>query len=279
MLGSGSGGNASVVRCGSRLLLMDAGLGPRTVGRRLRSAGHAIADIGGVCVTHFDRDHFRPSWITRLLLHEIPLWVHRWHLPRWQKIDKTGRLEEAGLLRPYGFEWFQPIEGWDLWPVHLIHDSQGTFGFRVQTPGGALGYATDLGRVAPDLIEHFSGVDLLAIESNYDPELQRLARRPKFVKRRVTGGSGHLSNEEALAAARAIADRSRPGLPHRIVLLHPSRQANAPEVIRDVFAREPRFDKRVVLTRQGRRTRWITGPSCGPMERDQMILGFDGQAD
>ncbi|NJL31128.1 MAG: hypothetical protein HC898_05580 [Phycisphaerales bacterium] len=117
----------------------------------------------------------------------------------------------------------------------MPHDDKGTIGYRIDSPGGSIGFATDLGRVPEPLIELFTaqgGVDLLAIESNYDPVMQRTSSRPWFLKQRIMGGHGHLSNQQAFELARTIVQQSHPGKPARIVLLHRSQQCNGVEIVR-----------------------------------------------
>ena len=95
--------------------------------------------------------------------------------------------------------------------------------FRLLGAGGDVGFATDLGRVTAELLGHFRGVSLLAIESNYCPRMQAESARPEFLKRRITGGSGHLSNQQCAEVAGAVG-------PGHAVLLHLSRECNTPEL-------------------------------------------------
>jgi hypothetical protein len=129
--------------------------------------------------------------------------------------------------------------------------------------------------VPSELVERFCGVDLLAIESNYDPELQRLSGRPMFLQRRIMGGRGHLSNAQALAAVQAMLNRcQRCGhrLPRHVVLLHRSRRCNCPDLLRAMFAEDARLHGRVVLAEQHRISGWLevspgaaqlVAPLCG----------------
>jgi len=97
-------------------------------------------------------------------------------------------------------------------------------------------------------------VDLLAIESNYDPQLQRESSRPAFLKHRIMGGKGHLSNQQAFDAIRQIDDHSPTGLPRYIVLLHRSAQCNSEKRIAAAYTAAPHLWKRVTLSHQRRRS-------------------------
>ena len=124
----------------------------------------------------------------------------------------------------------------------------------------------------------FCGLDVLCIESNYDPRMQADSPRPGFLKRRITGGRGHLSNEEAFAAVRAILDRRqsrgrRP--PAHIVLLHRSRQCNCPDLVRRLFTRDARIAPRLTLAEQYERSEWLRlAPSLPPLVGEQMTLAW-----
>jgi len=105
---------------------------------------------------------------------------------------------------------------------------------------------------------------VLAIESNYDREMQRAADRPAMLKRRITGGRGHLSNDQAKAAIHAILDRSvRP--PSHLVLLHLSRQCNCPRLVRRLYADHPALADRLCVTSQHARTDWLRLDATAPV--------------
>ena len=116
------------------------------------------------------------------------------------------------------------------------------------------------------MIESFCGVDVLAIESNYDPDLQRNSGRPVFLQNRIMNGGGHLSNDQALSAVKnssTAAPNAATPLPRQVVLLHRSRQCNCPKLLKGTFERDRRIGPRVMLTEQYSRTEWISARS-GP---------------
>ena len=120
-------------------------------------------------------------------------------------------------------------------------------------------------------------MDILALEANYDPRLQQASTRPEHLKRRIMGGAGHLSNEQAFEAVKRIDRRSADGQPAHVLLLHRSQQCNSEEKVREVFARDPAIFPRVTLTQQRRRTRWFklntTRKAPHPVS-EQMSFGF-----
>jgi phosphoribosyl 1,2-cyclic phosphodiesterase len=257
------------------VVLIDAGIGPRTCAKRMDGTGVRVQDVRAICLTHLDSDHFRPSWLGTLLNRGIRVHCHRSRLRDVLEILDHDAAEE--LIVPFR-EVFEPVEGLRVRSVSLAHDRTGSHGFVFEGFGCRLGYATDLGRVPGELIEHFAGVDLLALESNYDPEMELHSGRPWFLKKRIMNGRGHLSNEQAFCAVRQILDRGqrrgRRRLPHHIVLLHRSRECNCPKLLRNLFERDDRIAPRLTLAEQFSRTDWLRVRSSPPLVGEQLALVF-----
>jgi phosphoribosyl 1,2-cyclic phosphodiesterase len=260
ILASGSSGNCSVLRSPRGVVLIDCGIGPRTTAGRMKDLGVCVADVRAICLTHLDSDHFNRVWVSQIIRNEITVFCHE------NRIDELvilagGSPEFAGRVQPFNGHPFEPVPGAELSAIRLHHDEEGSHGFLAESSGIRIGYATDLGHVEERLIRHFAGVGLLAIESNYDPQMQLSSDRPWFLKRRIMGGKGHLSNEQALAAVRKILDQAEiigRALPRHIVLLHRSRQCNCPHRVRELFSSDDRIADRLVLAEQDRATPWLS---------------------
>jgi phosphoribosyl 1,2-cyclic phosphodiesterase len=247
VLASGSRGNAAAVVSGERRILVDLGLSPRMLRRRLAAAGaHELESTTDAVLTHFDHDHLNAGWIGELRARPWTIWIERRHLDDAREIGlPTGRLEAIRGRETIG-------DGLALEPVRTPHDEHGSTAWIIEACDGdaaaRLGWATDLGRVPESLHERFRDLDALAIESNYDPLLQERSPRPDFLKRRIMGGNGHLSNEESLAAALRIAGESEL---QAIVLLHLSRQCNDHGLVRGLWReRAPHLDPRLIVATQ-----------------------------
>src|SRR5262249_30759007 len=99
--------------------------------------------------------------------------------------------------------------------------------------------------------------------------------RPWFLKRRIMGGSGHLSNAQALAAIRAILNRCEATgsrLPAHVVLLHRSAECNCPDLLRELFCKDARIAKRLTLAEQSSRTGWLKPSPVAPAIGQQLSL-------
>lgn len=256
VLGSGSGGNCTVIaihrykRPKPYTILLDAGLSIKQTEQRLNIAGFKLTDIKEILVTHFDTDHFKEVWINRARRLRMKL---RFHINHWGLANNCGAPEIEHF--PFGDDGFEILPGCAVNTVQLAHDSNGTVGYRFDTPAGRLGFATDLGQVNKPLFDLFTKLDVLAIESNYCPKMQLESGRPTFLKRRIMGGKGHLSNEQSLEAVKKIYLQS-PDLA-RILLLHLSRECNSPGRILSAYAQVPELSRKLIITNQDRATDWV----------------------
>lgn len=245
VLASGSAGNCSVLTYGqgltTRACLIDAGLSPRRTRTMMADLGLRFDQLDHILVTHFDRDHFHLGW-QAAKLDRIRIHAHADHA---RAAHNTG-------VRPAHFSFFdEPLTLWDEIEVdfaRLAHDDKGVTAFRLESEHASLGYATDLGRPSPELIRSLHGVGTLAIESNYCPQMQLASTRPAYLKQRIMGGAGHLSNQESAEAVRDIAPAAH------VVLLHLSRQCNRPAL---ALTEHAATECRVIVTSQHERTDWI----------------------
>ncbi len=270
VLASGSAGNASVVRAPSGVLLIDAGIGPRTFADRLVGTGVGLDDIAALCLTHLDGDHFSPTWTPTLLRLDVPIYCHV------EKVDVlSARAPDlVDLIRPFDGAIFAPIAGVICEPVRFTHDTLGSHGFVIDGFDYRIGYATDLGHVPRAFFDRFRDLDSIALESNYDPQMQAESSRPLFLKRRIMGGRGHLSNIQAFAALRKLLDNSARRLPDHIVLLHRSQECNCPHLVRRLFDTDQRIASRLTLANQHERSPWLGRTNRPAYAGEQLAFSF-----
>ena len=158
-------------------------------------------------------------------------------------------------------------------PVLFAHDQLGSHGFVVEGFGYRIGYATDLGHVPSYFFDRFCDLDFIALEANYDSQMQAASSRPAFVKRRIMGGRGHLSNVQALAAIRKLLNRTQ-RLPDHIVLLHRSQECNCPDLVSKLFSTDKRIASRLTLAQQHVRSPWLGRRNRGSYIGEQLSLFF-----
>jgi phosphoribosyl 1,2-cyclic phosphodiesterase len=254
-LGSGSGGNATLVELGGTRLLVDAGLAARTLARRLAAIGVEPRTLAGILVSHEHGDH--ASGVERFST--------RFGVPVHAAYETLAALD-LSYVHVCGFTPFlpgQPFEVGDVVvdPFPVPHDAALPVGFVLTRDGMRVGVATDLGHATTLVVERLRGCDVLVIESNYDPDMLRDGPYPWALKQRVAGRTGHLSNA---AAADLIADVVDERL-KAIVLAHLSEHNNTPELARRTaaaaLARTPGCRAAMrVATRRGATPAIVIGP-------------------
>ena len=104
------------------------------------------------------------------------------------------------------------------------HDAPGSCGFRLDTSDGSAGVLTDTGYVTDEAADVLAGVDLAVLEANHDIETLCSGPYPYYLKQRILGIQGHLSNADAARFAVSLAEDGAA----EIVLAHLSRENNTP---------------------------------------------------
>jgi phosphoribosyl 1,2-cyclic phosphodiesterase len=226
VLASGSTGNAAVLEAGGFGLLIDCGLRPEILSEKLSAIGRTWANVSAVLLTHTHGDHWNRHTLAHLRRLNVPLVAHPAHHAAMATADEYELMHRARLTQTYDDRRFTLGPGWGVQPVPVPHDSDPTFGFRIDGPDWSVGYASDVGHPTAALTDHFAGVGLLALEFNHDVWLQKTSRRPATLINRVLGDDGHLSNDQAAGVTRRIATG---GLQY-LVQLHLSRECNRPEL-------------------------------------------------
>ena len=228
-LGSGSKGNCLVVECGATRVLLDCGLAPRETARRLQRLGLAPTDIDAILLTHEHDDHAGQAYAFAGQ-HRIPVWL---------TYGTQVALSAAGKLP--GEVQTRTLEGRDAFalgalqiqPYTVPHDAREPVQYVFSDGAVRLGVLTDIGTSTAHVEATLSGLDALVLECNHDPDLLWGGGYPKWLKERITGPFGHLSNAQAEALLGKL-ERSR--LKH-VIAAHLSQQNNTPVLAQEALAR------------------------------------------
>jgi phosphoribosyl 1,2-cyclic phosphodiesterase len=195
-LGSGSSGNALVVeaRDGTAVtrVLVDNGFNLKQLGRRLERAGLSLHDIDAVLVTHEHSDHVGG--------------VARFACMRGLPVFSSEGTARAARLRELGVEWRELVSGvrQELGPLvidpyEVPHDAAEPLQFVFGDGGRRLGLLTDAGEPTSVMVSALRRLDALVLECNHDEHMLRTAPYAPFLKTRIAGARGHLSNAQAAA--------------------------------------------------------------------------------
>lgn len=219
VLASGSRGNAYYIETAKSGILIDAGLSCRELIRRFELININSARLDALFITHEHLDHARGAGpVTRRF--DIPLYINT---PTLNKIMK--RL--GNISRPVTIQTGQvkTIKDIQVETFTKCHDAADPVGMIISSNGSKLGIVTDLGRSTLAVEDRLKNCDVLIIEFNHDPEMLENGPYPLYLKRRIKGPEGHLSNRQAGDLLRTISHKKL----RKVVLAHLSEKNNSPE--------------------------------------------------
>jgi len=216
VLASGSKGNATIIEGPEGYVLIDCGISLRSLRSRAAELGLDLADVRAVLVTHEHSDHV--SGLSVLCNHyEGPLYA------------TAGTVGARDYLGNLGFDLIEREDELDLAGMRVSvfptsHDVADPVAFRFQTDDDTVGYCTDTGVLTPLAHGLLHGCRILALEANHDVQMLRNGPYPAFLKRRVGGEKGHLSNDQA---AEALGDLVTDAT-QTVIAMHISQKNNRP---------------------------------------------------
>src|SRR5512140_1670221 len=222
-LQSGSSGNCIYVETGGVRLLFDAGITGVQAEERLATHGRDIRSIDAVIISHDHSDHIRHAGVLQRK-YGIPVYVTPATLAAASSRCALGRMKDVRHFRSNDKLRFGDVL------VHAIptpHDGVDGSVFVIESGDKRLGILTDLGHVFKDLVRIVSSLDAVFLESNYDPEMLAHGPYPAYLKQRIRGPRGHISN---LEAAEVLLRASKENRLQWACLAHLSEQNNNPDV-------------------------------------------------
>ena len=218
-LASGSSGNASLIRCGDTAVLLDAGISCRRITTSLRELGLTVDDLTAVLITHTHTDHIA-GLQTMMKKSTCPIFASE--AAARDLLYRTPAC--AGHLESFTPGAAFALGTFTVRPFAISHDAPGSCGYRLDTEDGSVGLLTDSGYVTEEAAETLSGCDLMLLEANHDVETLECGPYPYYLKQRILGNHGHLSNETAARFAVTLADSGT----RELILSHLSRENNTP---------------------------------------------------
>lgn len=226
VLATGSKGNCSVVEdietgCS---IVIDCGICKRDFASRCSEAGVDTSKVAAVLVSHAHSDHTSGLDVVLRGLAKSGcqpvVYVHPTTVLECkplQKLSSEGHRVEA--LIPG-----EPIEaaGLRALPFPTSHDTLVSFGFRIEAASDAVGFMTDTGVVTPEAQSSLTGCRILALEANHDVEMLQNGPYPLWLRQRILGEKGHLSNLQCADLLRGL---TWEGL-EQVIAMHASENNN-----------------------------------------------------
>ena len=216
VLASGSKGNSTLVQTKSHNVLIDIGTSSLHIEKKLRLLEVDPKSIDSIFVTHAHKDHtaginvfykkYHPNiYLTKNILEEANL-----------SIDNYIELKDTIIL-----------DDLKVIVVPTSHDAKDSRGYILESEGKSMLYMTDTGYINEKYDNILKNRNIYVMESNHDVEmLMNNERYPHYLKMRIFGDEGHLSNKDSSRyLSKFIGDKTE-----KIFLAHLSEQNNTPEL-------------------------------------------------
>ena len=224
-IASGSSGNCVYVGHASTHLLVDAGISGKRIEQGLMEIGVEPAKLSGILITHEHSDHIQG----------VGVLARKYGLPIYGTVEtfcamkkgkcSIGKVEDA-LFQQIFPEKELTIGEIGITPFSVSHDAANPVAYVFEADGQKIGMATDLGVYTEKTMEFLKDSEILYLESNHDENMLMVGGYPYYLKQRILGQHGHLSND---TAAELLCRLHHSGLRH-VLLAHLSKENNYPEL-------------------------------------------------
>ena len=231
-IASGSSGNCIYVGTEATHLLVDAGISGKRTECGLNSLGLSGRDLDGILITHEHSDHISGLGVMSRKYH-IPIYATAGTIEAIRSNSSLGRIEEE-LFVPIEADKTFILKDIQVSPMRTSHDAVCPVAYRFRHGRQKIAIATDLGTYNDYTVECLKGMDVLFLEANHDVNMLQVGPYPYYLKQRILGERGHLSNE---ASGRLLGKLLHDGL-KEVVLGHLSKENNLPELAYDTVRLE-----------------------------------------
>jgi len=223
-IASGSSGNCIYIGSNDTNLLVDAGVSAKRIECGLSEIDIRPDTLQGILITHEHSDHISGLGILARKYH-IPIYGTYETLKAIQKVKSLGAVPEElyhSILPDKSFY----INDICVEPFSTSHDASNPVCYTMQAEGHKVGVATDLGTYDDYIVSKLEGSDLLLLEANHDVNMLMVGKYPYYLKQRILGDRGHLSND---TSADLISKLIHPRLQY-VALAHLSKENNYEEL-------------------------------------------------
>ena len=223
-IASGSSGNCIYVGTDTTHVLVDVGISGKRTEEGLNRLDLTGRDIDGILVTHEHSDHINGLGVF-CRKNRIPIYATAGTIDAIRQNRGLGEIPEALFCEVKADETFT-IKDLTVNPMKISHDAACPVAYRFSYGRKRAAVCTDLGYYNEYTVECLKGMDVLLLEANHDVNMLQVGSYPYYLKQRILGNRGHLSNENAGRLLAAVLHDGMKG----IVLGHLSQENNLPEL-------------------------------------------------
>lgn len=192
---SGSSGNCICVGSDNTTLLIDAGISGKRIECGLNSIDMTTKEVDGILITHEHSDHIKGLGVLARK-YGIPIYTTAGTKEAILSNTSVGKISEDLFCTICADQPFC-IGDLEVAPFSVYHDAAEPLGYRINQGSQSVAVATDLGHYDDYIIKHLQNLDVLLLEANHDVNMLQVGSYPYYLKRRILGDRGHLSNETA----------------------------------------------------------------------------------
>lgn len=237
-LNSGSNGNCYYVANEQEAILIDVGISCKEVVKRMGRLGLSMDKVKAIFVSHEHSDHIKGLRVLAAKF-RLPVYITR---PTYKH---SGLFLEPERVYPFTAYELVQIGDLQIIPFPKSHDCADGHSFVVSGNGVNIGVFTDIGRVCAHVSDNFRQCHAVYLETNYDEEMLQESAYPWHLKKRISGGEGHLSNRQALN----LFLECRPSYLSHLFLSHLSENNNSPQLAQQLFAQHAGETEIIVASR------------------------------
>jgi len=259
-LNSGSNGNCYFIGNDREAVLVDVGISCREIEKRLLRLGISILIVKAIFISHEHADHIR-GVVVLARKYQLPVYITP------STLRNSPISLEDSLIR--SFKAHQPVIIGSLSVTAFLkfHDASEPHSFIVEGDGIKIGVFTDIGIPCKQLIHYFKQCNAAFLEANYDTEMLENGRYPFSLKKRIRGGKGHLSNQQALDLFIA----HQPEFMSHLILSHLSKENNCPTLVNELFLRHAKKINIIVASRYEEAPVYMINNDNFPNQRKKIV--------
>ncbi|RZL37367.1 MAG: MBL fold metallo-hydrolase [Pedobacter sp.] len=237
-LNTGSNGNCFYIGNADEAILVDAGLSCKETEIRMQRLSLSMQKVKAIFISHEHSDHIKG----------LPVIAKKYQLPVYitqHTLTKGKQLLQQDLIR--SFSAYLPVEVGNLSITAFPkkHDAAEPHSFTIACNGITVGVFTDIGGHCEHVINNFRLCNAAFLEANYCEEMLDRGSYPYFLKNRIRGGNGHLSNKQALDLFLS----HRPNYMTHLFLSHLSKDNNCPDLVHRLFSEHAQSTEIIVASR------------------------------
>lgn len=223
-IASGSSGNCIYVGSEATHLLVDVGISGKRTENGLNSLGLTGNDLDGILITHEHADHISGLGVIARK-YEVPIYATKGTIDAMLNSGSLGRVDISLFHEVKEDEKFI-VKDLTVNPMRISHDAAQPVAYRIAYGDKRVGICTDLGVYNDYTVECLKGLDAILMEANHDVNMLQVGPYPYYLKQRILGERGHLSNENSgKLLSRILHDKMQ-----AIILGHLSKENNLPEL-------------------------------------------------